>query len=123
MKSICVVQINVVDMDEALDFYCGTLGLEAGSREFYPQIVEIRHEGVQLILNKVEERAQIDYPRVAQTLLNFQVDDLEKELAKLKSKGVELIHDTPQECPVGVFAALRDPSGNVHELLELQVEE
>ncbi len=47
-------------------------------------------------------------------------DDLESSLKDLKSKGVELIHETPQDCPVGVYAAFRDPFGNVHELIEFR---
>ena len=115
---ICVVQINVPDMDRALDFYCDTLGFEIATRAHYPHIVPLVNEGVSFVLNLVDDVAIIDYPRVAQTLVNFETDDLAGSLRRLEAGGAELIHRTPQDCPVGVYAAVRDPFGNVFEMLE-----
>ncbi len=123
MPKVCVIQINVSDMDRVIDFYCNKMGFEVCSRAHYPKIVELAHEGIPLILYEVPNPVHIDYPNVAQTLINFQTDDLEASLKDLKSKGVELIHETPQKCPVGVYAAFRDPFGNVHELVEFQTKE
>jgi len=120
MPKVCVIQINVSDMDQAVDFYCNKLGFEVASRKYYPDIVDLVHEGVPLILNKVANQTQIDYPDVAQTMINIETDDLAPTLNSLKEKGVELIHQTPQKCPVGVYAAFKDPFGNVHELLEFR---
>jgi len=53
-------------------------------------------------------------------MINIETDDLAATLNSLKEKGVELIHQTPQKCPVGVYAAFKDPFGNVHELLEFR---
>jgi len=36
----------------------------------------------------------------------------------LKRQGVAILHDQPEPCPVGVYAAVRDPAGNVLELIE-----
>jgi len=118
MPKICVIQINVVDMDEALDFYCDKLGFEVDSREEYPCLVSLANEGVYFVLNRVEKPFRVDYPNVAQTLINIQTGDLYAAMADLKAKGVEFIHDEPQICPVGIYAAFRDPFGNAHELLE-----
>jgi len=120
MPKVCVIQINVCDMDKAIDFYCKKIGFEIHSKKYYPDIVDLVNEGIPLILYKVAKPISIDYPKVAQTLINIQTDDLEVSLKDLKSKGVELIHETPQDCPVGVYAAFKDPFGNVHELLEFR---
>jgi len=36
-------------------------------------------------------------------------------MAGLKAKGVEFVHEEPQPCPAGIYAAFRDPFGNVME--------
>jgi len=118
MPKICVIQFNVSDMDAAIDFYCSKLGFSIKGKEYYPDIVLLDHEGPSVLLYKVDKPFKIDYPNVAQTLVNIQVDDLKKTMADLKAKGVEFIHSEPQTCPAGIYAAIRDPSGNVHELLE-----
>ena len=119
MPKISVIQINVTDMDQGIAFYSDKLGFEVASRKYYPRIVELAHDGAIVILLKVDKPVVIDYPNVAQTLINFEVDDLATKLEEFKEKGVNLIHEEPQPCPVGVFAAFRDPFGNVHELLEM----
>lgn len=120
MYKICVNQINVHDMDKALEFYCDKLGFEAGDKNMYPQIVPLKNAGIYLILNKTNNPTKIDYPNQAQSLINFQTDNLEKTMHSLKQKGVEFIHKKPATCPVGVYAAFRDPSGNVHEFIEFR---
>lgn len=117
MPKICVIQFNVTDMDEAIDFYCSKLGFEVKQKD-YEDLILLDHEGVSVLLCKVDKPLHIDYPNVAQTLVNFQVSDLRREMADLKAKGVEFIHSEPQPCPVGIYVAIRDPFGNVHELVE-----
>ena len=120
MPRISVVQINVHDMDRAIEFY-ELLGFAVASREHYPQIVKLAHDdtnGFTFLLYRVERRATIDYPSEAQTLINVATDNLAAALERLRSNGVDVIHDTPEDCPVGIYAAVRDPSGNVLELIE-----
>jgi lactoylglutathione lyase len=113
-----VIQINVNDMDKAIDFYCVKLGFQIRSREHYPQIVVLDNEPIPLILFKVTKEAAIDYGNAAQTLINIATENLVNTLEGLRAKGVTVIHETPERCPVGIYAAVRDPSGNVVELLE-----
>lgn len=120
MPRVCVIQVNVTDMERAIEFYCDTIGFEVSSKEYYPAIVSLKHEPIPFILNLVEKPVEIDYPRQAQSLLNIQTESLATAMEVLKAKGVEFVHDTPQPCPVGVYAAFRDPFGNVHELLEFR---
>ena len=120
MLKVCYIQINVTDMDKAIDWYCNTLGFELSKKHYYhPVAVDLVHEGCRLILHIAEKPVHIDYPNVVQTLICIQTDDLVKTLNELKSKGVELIHEKPQKFPAGLFAAFKDPFGNVHELVEI----
>jgi lactoylglutathione lyase len=120
MPRICVIQINVTDMDRAVDFYSNKLGFRVASREHYPQIVKLEHEAVPLLLYKVDREARTDYPDGAQTLINLETDDLRRDLERLRGEGVEVIQDAPVDCPVGIYAGIRDPFGNVLELVEYQ---
>jgi len=118
MPRISVIQINVDNMDEAIDFYSNKLGFPVESKAHYPDIVKLQQEGVTFLLYRVTKKAQIDYPNVAQTLINVVTDDLVGTLDQLKRQGVAILHDRPEPCPVGIYAGVRDPAGNVLELIE-----
>lgn len=119
MPRVCVVTIYVSDMDQAVDFYCNKLGFEIHER-FGDDLLQLAHDGIPLILTRVERSSQNDYPNVAQTVVSLDSSDLKATLSDLKSKGVDVIYDTPREFPGGIFSAIRDPFGNVFELLEFQ---
>jgi predicted enzyme related to lactoylglutathione lyase len=118
MPKVCVLQINVTDMDQAIDFYCNKIGFEVLSREHYPQIIKLKNDSAPLLLFKVSKKTDIDYPNEAQTLINIETGNLKKSLRELREKGVDVIQDTPETCPVGIYAGVRDPFGNVFELIE-----
>jgi lactoylglutathione lyase len=113
-----VIQINVTDMDKAIDFYSNKLGFEVSSRDHYPAIVKLANENVPIILYRVDKTTPSDYPNGTQTLVNIETDDLLRSLDELRRTGVEVLHDTPENCPVGIYAGVKDPSGNIIELVE-----
>jgi predicted enzyme related to lactoylglutathione lyase len=57
------------------------------------------------------------WPSTQPTMLNFQVDDLDKLLAELRAAGVE-VHPTQESYGFGRFAWITDPEGNRVELWE-----
>lgn len=118
MRKVCVVQINVDDLDAAIDFYVDKLGFEVASRRHYPEVVTLAQPHLAMLLYKVREAHRVDYPVVAQMLVNIESEDLESDLSTLRDRGVEIIHDTPVRCPVGTYAAIRDPAGNVLEIIQ-----
>ena len=121
MPKVCIIQINVSDLDQTIEWYCKTLGFEVSKEHYhYPIAVDLVHEGCRLLLHIADKPAHIDYPNVAQTLICIQTHDLTASMNDLKRKGVEFIHEKPQNFPAGVFTAFRDPFGNVHELAEFQ---
>jgi len=105
-------------MDGAIDFYTDVLGFSIASRASYPFAVVLEQDGLTFLLAKCDQSAVIDYPHVAQTLINIETTDLVATLEDLKAKGVDLIHSEPQPCPPGLYAAVRDPFGNVLEFLQ-----
>ena len=50
--------------------------------------------------------------------LVLTVSDLDEKIKELKSKGVVFIHKSPNENRWGRYAAFKDPSGIVNELME-----
>jgi lactoylglutathione lyase len=105
-------------MDRALDFYTDVLGFAVASRTSYPFAVVLEQDAFTFLLAKCDKEAVVDYPHVAQTLINIETADLAATLDELKAKDVDLIHSEPQPCPPGLYAAFRDPFGNVLELLQ-----
>lgn len=121
MPKVGIIQISVSDLDKAIDWYRNVLGFEVSKEHYhYPVAVDLVHEGCRLILHRADKPTQIDYPDVAQTLICIQTDDIIATMNDLRSKDVELIHETPQDFPAGLFVAFRDPFGNVHELVEFR---
>lgn len=50
--------------------------------------------------------------------LVLTVSDLDNKIKELKSKGVVFVHEFPNENRWGRYAAFKDPSGIVNELME-----
>lgn len=121
MLRIALVQINVSDLDEAIAWYRDVLGFRVAKEHYHhPVAVDLVHEGCRLLLHRAERPTRIDYPNVAQTLICLETDDIAASLDALRHSGAEVLHDAPQPFPAGLFAAFRDPFGNVHELVEFR---
>lgn len=58
----------------------------------------------------------------ANSTLIIGVDNLDKRIEELKDMGVEFVHKTPNSNRWGRYAAFKDPSGIVHELMEFTSE-
>ncbi|MGZ9583511.1 VOC family protein [Paenibacillus marinisediminis] len=119
MPNLCVISINVPDMEAALQFYCEKLGFEV-SKVYDECIISLKHEGIPIILNKVERATTTQYPLEAQVVMGIQTLNLLETLAEYKELGIDIIYDTPLDCPPGKYSAIRDPFGNVIEILEFK---
>ncbi|BFH68522.1 hypothetical protein J27TS7_51710 [Paenibacillus dendritiformis] len=117
MPKLGVISIYVSDLELAKEFYCGKLGFEI-SREYDANTVSLKHEGIPIVLYRVEQPAQPVYPQQAQVVIGLETDNLAAAIADLAAQGIEAVYDGPQPCPRGAYNAIRDPSGNVIELLE-----
>lgn len=117
MLSLTTLTIIVPDLASAQKFYCDLLGFTV-SAHYGPDLVELAHPGVTLMLSRGETAARPAYPLTTQVCPGFAVADVDAEHARLKAAGADLVFDAPQPFPVGRFLAVRDPAGNVLELLQ-----
>ncbi|MFF5898929.1 VOC family protein [Streptomyces argenteolus] len=119
-------QIYVLDQDQALDFYVGTLGLEVGADVDmgFMRWLTVNvpgHPDRQVLLEKPgppamseETAAQVRDLLTKGALgaaLILTTDDCRATYETLRARGVEFT-DEPTERPYGIDCGLRDPFGN-----------
>jgi catechol 2,3-dioxygenase-like lactoylglutathione lyase family enzyme len=132
LKHTRLHSVFVLDQDEALDFYCGKLGLEVhtdadlgfmrwltinvpgdSSREILlekpgpPMMDDATAETVRELVSKGATGGWI----------GFQTDDLRATYDELLAKGVEFTQE-PTEQSYGIDCGLRDPFGNAIRILQ-----
>lgn len=98
----------VDDMKESVEFYTSKCGFEIDSEYDLPNgafITLLKAEGdtlLELIKDNVNETGLYS--------IGMDVEDIEKEVAELKSKGVEMVLE-PTVTSVGQMALFKDPNG------------
>lgn len=97
----------VKDMDESIKFYTEKMGFEIDSQYNLPQaiITLLKGEGevfLELIKNQENE--------VGLFSIGIEVEDINKEVKELKSKGIEFVME-PRKISVGSMALFKDPNG------------
>lgn len=122
MKSFAVIGIYVDDIDKAKEFYCDILGFEIENTYENGCILQMKSEGPTIIVEKAERPSHAVYPDGSQIVLRIATDDIEKTSRNFKREGVNFIHDDPQPFVAGQFMAMRDPAGNVLELIQFNSE-
>jgi catechol 2,3-dioxygenase-like lactoylglutathione lyase family enzyme len=118
--------IWVLDQDEAVDFYAGTLGLEVsndvdlgfmrwltisvpGNSEHE---ILLQKPGPPLVTDDVAAQIRDLVTKGAMGLsLILTTDDCRKTYDELNAKGVEFLEE-PTERPYGIDCGFRDPFGN-----------
>ncbi|MHA2226915.1 MAG: VOC family protein [Candidatus Hodarchaeales archaeon] len=121
MLEIVMNQINVTNLEEAIEWYTEKLGFEVSTEHFFPPraVDLVQKSNIRLILYQVEKPTEIDYPNQAQSVIIFTTTDLKKTMEDLIKKGVKFIYPEAVEFPAGLFNAFQDPYGNVHEIVQL----
>jgi catechol 2,3-dioxygenase-like lactoylglutathione lyase family enzyme len=112
-----VIGVYVDDMDRALDFYCGKLGFTV-RHKYDDCLIHLENDGPSLILETTDKPANAEYPGTSQVALGIETKNVEETAKKLRDLGADVIHDAPQKFPAGTFMAVRDPAGNLIELLQ-----
>jgi catechol 2,3-dioxygenase-like lactoylglutathione lyase family enzyme len=116
------VRYIVSDVDAAVAFYVGQLGLEL-ERQFGPAIAILRHGPVQLWVAGPLASASRPMPDGRRpepggwNRIVIEVSDLAARVSQLKAAGVRFRNDIV-EGPGGRQILAEDPSGNVVELFE-----
>ncbi len=103
------VTIMVSDVDKALDFYTGVLGLKLKKRynEKYAEVVVADFVlGLHLI-----NPANVNMSIPNNLSVGFRVEDLEDAVSKLKDKGL-MFSNSIEEGKGGWFIYFQDPDSN-----------
>lgn len=113
------VGIRIPDMARARAFYCGVLGFEVFSEDFFPPTVPLKKKGaIALGLHQTAKKpTPADYPGTAQTVIALGTPDLAAAMKLLKERGVEFVSETPRSGPWGDAVAFKDPFGNTLQLV------
>jgi lactoylglutathione lyase len=121
VEGISIVAVPVDDIDEALNFFCGVLGMEkrkdlSGSEGRY---IEVAPPGSPVALSpymgydQEPGKATIgEYSRVV-----LRVADVRAAHEELAAQGVRFERE-PFDLPGGTYAALRDPWDNLFVLAD-----
>jgi catechol 2,3-dioxygenase-like lactoylglutathione lyase family enzyme len=125
ITSLTITSLYVLDQQEALDFYVGTLGLEVGTDADLGFMrfltVKVPGESREILLERPgapamddttadQVRELVSKGASAGTLF-FQTDDVQQTWDDLKAKGVDLPEE-PTARGYGTDFGFRDPFGN-----------
>jgi catechol 2,3-dioxygenase-like lactoylglutathione lyase family enzyme len=132
LTSLTITSLYVLDQDQALDFYVGTLGLEVGTDAdlgFMRWLtVRVPGESREILLERpgppamdaatAEQVRDLVTKGASAGTLFFNTDDVQRTWDDLKAKGVELPEEpTPRD--YGTDFGFRDPFGNHVRIAQL----
>lgn len=125
------IGIAVDDLDAALAFYTGALGLEVDATEDVPSqgvrahFVRVGSAALELLEATTEEspiRRFVSRRGAGIHHITLRVDDIAAALARLKSRGIRLVDETPREGAEGALVAFVHPASAHGVLVELKQE-
>jgi len=108
IKEIAFTGTPVTDMKRARAFYEGVLGLKPTMESAQGMWVEY---DIGTGTFGIGCYGDMWKPSADGTCVAFEVDDLDAELARLKSKGVPIVSEK-MESPICWFTIISDPDGN-----------
>jgi catechol 2,3-dioxygenase-like lactoylglutathione lyase family enzyme len=132
ITSLTITSLYVLDQDQALDFYVGTLGLEVGTDAdlgFMRWLtVRVPGEGREILLERpgppamdgttAEQVRDLVTKGASAGTLFFNTDDVQQTWDDLKAKGVDLPEE-PVNRGYGTDFGFRDPFGNHVRIAQL----
>lgn len=117
--------LNVADMDRALAFYCGLLGMTVqadrsgqrpGRRNLF---IGYGPEGATTLLELCSQADRNDYTKGdAFGHIAIAVDDVAQTCANLAEAGVEIVYPAKRAMSGAQIAMVRDPDGNLLEIIQ-----
>lgn len=111
---IMYVTVFVGDQDKALDFYTSCLGFQKRADYAGPEgrflTVALKDQGFEVILWPGSEGRAKTTPGMG--TLFIESDDLRKDFAELRARGVEFLEPEPETYPFGMRVTALDPDGN-----------
>jgi catechol 2,3-dioxygenase-like lactoylglutathione lyase family enzyme len=122
------VALVVRDYDEALAFYCGTLGFRLVEDTYQPAqdkrwvvVSPPGSAGTSLLLARAstpEQERFIGNQAGGRVFLFLQTDDFWRDYERMREEGIRFVRDPKQE-PYGTVAVFEDIYGNRWDLIEL----
>jgi catechol 2,3-dioxygenase-like lactoylglutathione lyase family enzyme len=113
-SKIMYVTIFVSDQDQALDFYTNSLGFRKRVDYNGPEgrflTIALQDQGFEVLLWLGGAGAANATPGVG--TLFIESDDLRKDFAHLKARGVKFLEPEPETYPFGMRVTAFDPDGN-----------
>jgi len=111
---IMYVTVLVSDHDKALDFYTSSFGFQKRADYSGPEgrflTIALGNQGFEVLLWLVGAGQAKASPGVA--TLFIESDDLRKDFAELKARGVRFLEPDPETYPFGMRVTALDPDGN-----------
>ncbi len=128
-QAIVHVALVVLDYDEAIDFYVGTLGFRLVEDSPLPEqdkrwvvVAPPGDAGMSLLLSRATTPAQRERAGDQtgnRVFLFLQTDDFWRDYRRYLSAGVRFVRP-PVEQPYGTVAVFEDLYGNLWDLLEFR---
>ncbi|OGH21369.1 MAG: hypothetical protein A2958_01030 [Candidatus Levybacteria bacterium RIFCSPLOWO2_01_FULL_38_13] len=116
--------INFFSSDAAKlsDFYVKKIGLKVsfegimGEHDESIYVFEMKSGSNLYIIDHSEVKGKNKNPQ--RTIINFEVDDIKKDVRKLKKEKVKLVQDIYHVEDYGFIATFEDPEGNYFQLVQ-----
>jgi len=113
-SKIMYVTVFVSDLDKALDFYTNSFGFRKHADYKGPDgrflTIALKDQGFEVLL-WLGSAGVANVTRGVGTLF-IESDDLRKDFADLKARGVEFLEPEPESYPFGMRVTAFDPDGN-----------
>lgn len=127
IKGIESILLSSGDSGKLADFYKDKVGLkctaemEMGEDEAKGYEFDLGSGSI-LYINQHSE-VQGQNPNPERYMLNFEVDDIEKEAKRLKDEGVEQFADVYHVEGYGLISTFKDIDGNFFQLVQVKASE
>ncbi len=126
-QSIEHIALVVRDYDEAIQFFCGTLGFTLLVDTYEPEqdkrwvvVAPPGSTGTSLLLARAstpEQQAFVGDQAGGRVFLFLRTDDFWRDYDRMRAAGVEFVRE-PKEAPYGMVAVFLDLYGNRWDLLQ-----
>jgi predicted enzyme related to lactoylglutathione lyase len=115
-SQIMYFTLFVSDQDKALDFYTSTFGFVKRADYHGPEgrflTIAFKDQGWPVLLWP-GTGGQANTPTGRVGTLFIESDDLRKDVAELKARGVKFLEPEPEVYPYGMRVTALDPDGNL----------
>jgi len=116
IKSFLHVKLDILDIEESLNFYCGYFNLKPICRYEIDNgaIIQLSTTGTPPGIELWYDKTYQDLPET-RIHIAFEVDNVVSFTEELRSQGVEIVKE-PFEIGHEVISFIRDPNGYLIEL-------